>query len=122
MIVDPSFWDDQNKAQEISNKNNALKSVINDIYNLENQNEDLYTTIELLQEEYNEDMHKALESDLKTINKDIEQFELNLLLNGEHDENNAVVELHHGAGGTESQVWSAMLLRMYHGLAEHKRC
>ncbi len=120
MMVDPSFWDDQNKAQEIINKNNALKSVVNDFYNLENQIEDLYTTIELLQEEYNEDMHKALESDLKTINKDIEQFELNLLLNGEHDENNAILELHPGAGGTESQDWGSMLLRMYQRFAEHK--
>ncbi|MGO1989502.1 peptide chain release factor 2 [Mammaliicoccus vitulinus] len=120
MMVDPSFWDDQNKAQYIINKNNALKSVVGDFHKLAHQTDDLLTTVELLQEEYDEDMHKSLEQDLKTLQSDIDQFELKLLLNGEHDENNAILELHPGAGGTESQDWGSMLLRMYQRFAEQK--
>jgi len=120
MMVDPSFWDDQNKAQDIINKNNALKSVVGDFHKLAHQTDDLLTTVELLQEEYDEDMHKSLEQDLKTLQSDIDQFELKLLLNGEHDENNAILELHPGAGGTESQDWGSMLLRMYQRFAEQK--
>lgn len=119
-MVDPSFWDDQNKAQDIINKNNALKSVVGDFHELAHQTDDLLTTVELLQEEYDEDMHKSLEQDLKTLQSDIDQFELKLLLNGEHDENNAILELHPGAGGTESQDWGSMLLRMYQRFAEQK--
>ncbi len=119
-MVDPSFWDDQNKAQDIINKNNALKSVVGDYHKLEQQTDDLLTTVELLQEEYDEDMHEILEQDLKTLKSDIDQFELKLLLNGEHDENNAILELHPGAGGTESQDWGSMLLRMYQRFAEQK--
>ncbi|MEB8068337.1 peptide chain release factor 2 [Mammaliicoccus fleurettii] len=120
MMVDPSFWNDQNKAQDIINKNNALKSVVGDYHKLEQQTDDLLTTVELLQEEYDEDMHEILEQDLKTLKSDIDQFELKLLLNGEHDENNAILELHPGAGGTESQDWGSMLLRMYQRFAEQK--
>lgn len=119
-MVDPSFWDDQNKAQDIINKNNALKSVVGEYHKLEQQTDDLLTTVELLQEEYDEDMHEILEQDLKTLKSDIDQFELKLLLNGEHDENNAILELHPGAGGTESQDWGSMLLRMYQRFAEQK--
>ena len=74
----------------------------------------------MLQEEYDEDMHEMLEQDLKALQIDIDQFELKLLLNGEHDENNAILELHPGAGGTESQDWGSMLLRMYQRFAEQK--
>nr|WP_263314002.1 peptide chain release factor 2 [Mammaliicoccus sp. Marseille-Q6498] len=120
MMVDPSFWDDQNNAQDIINKNNAIKSIVGDFRSLESQSEDLLTTVELLQEDYDEDMHKALEQDISTLKADIEQFELNLLLNGEHDANNAILELHPGAGGTESQDWGSMLLRMYQRFSEQK--
>lgn len=119
-MVDPSFWDDQNKAQDIINKNNALKSIVGDFHKLNQQIEDLLTTVELLQEEFDEDMHEILEQDLKVLQTDIDQFELKLLLNGEHDENNAILELHPGAGGTESQDWGSMLLRMYQRFAEQK--
>ena len=120
MMSDPTFWDDQNKAQDIISQNNALKSVVGDFHQLNQQTEDLMTTVELLQEEYDEDMHEMLEDDLATLQSDIDQFELKLLLNGEHDANNAILELHPGAGGTESQDWGAMLLRMYQRFGEQK--
>ena len=65
-------------------------------------------TTELLQEEYDEDMKAELEMDVLAFNDKLDQFELQLLLDGPHDANNAILELHPGAGGTESQDWASV--------------
>ena len=67
-------------------------------------------TRELLQEEYDEDMKIELEEEVQQFEEQIDQYELQLLLDGPHDANNAILELHPGAGGTESQDWVSMLL------------
>ncbi|MDK7114537.1 peptide chain release factor 2 [Staphylococcus pettenkoferi] len=120
MMADPSFWDDQNKAQEIIDKNNALKSVVNGFRDLESTLEDMDATRELLAEEYDEDMKQDLESDVEDYQSKLDSFELQLLLDGPYDANNAILELHPGAGGTESQDWTSMLLRMYQRYCEQK--
>lgn len=63
---------------------------------------------------------KDLEQDIVTFREQIDQFELQLLLDGPHDANNAILELHPGAGGTESQDWASMLLRMYQRYGEQQ--
>ena len=73
---------------------------------------------ELLQEEYDEDMKIELEEEVQQFEEQIDQYELQLLLDGPHDANNAILELHPGAGGTESQDWVSMLLRMYQRYCE----
>lgn len=120
MMAHPSFWDDQNKAQEIIDKNNALKSVVNGFRDLESTLEDMDATRELLAEEYDEDMKQDLESDVEDYQSKLDSFELQLLLDGPYDANNAILELHPGAGGTESQDWTSMLLRMYQRYCEQK--
>lgn len=69
--------------------------------------------ISLALEENDLDLLAGIEADLKQFWRDYEEFELGLLFAGEHDENNAIVSLHAGAGGTEAQDWVQMLLRMY---------
>ena len=64
MMADPGFWDDQNKAQDIIDKNNALKSIVNGYHDLANEVEDMSATRELLQEEYDEDMKAELEEEV----------------------------------------------------------
>ena len=118
MMADPDFWNDQSKAQEIIDKNNALKSIVNGYRDLANEVDDMSATRELLQEEYDEDMKEELESDVIQFKDKMDQFELQLLLDGPHDANNAIFELHPGAGGTESQDWASMLLRMYQRYCE----
>ncbi|MEJ7304678.1 PCRF domain-containing protein, partial [Staphylococcus caprae] len=61
MMTDPDFWNDQTKAQDIIDKNNALKSIVNGYYQLTNAVDDMSATRELLQEEYDEDMKIELE-------------------------------------------------------------
>lgn len=119
-MADPTFWDNQNKAQDIIDKNNALKSVVNDFTSLTDELDDMSATHELLVEENDDDMKEALESQITEFNDKIERFELQLLLDGPYDANNAILELHPGAGGTESQDWTSMLLRMYQRYCEQQ--
>ncbi|PNZ39528.1 peptide chain release factor 2 [Staphylococcus lutrae] len=120
MMAEPQFWDDQARAQTIIDENNALKTVVNGYYDITGVLEEMLTTYELLQEEYDEEMKNELEQDVIAFQEKIDQFELQLLLDGEHDASNAIIELHPGAGGTESQDWTNMLLRMYQRFCERQ--
>ncbi len=119
-MADPHFWDNQNRAQEIIDKINALKSVVQDYYEVAEMIENMEATVELLQDEYDEDIKQDVEAEVIDFEEKLNHFELQLLLNGEHDANNAIIELHPGAGGTESQDWTNMLLRMYQRFCEQQ--
>nr|WP_243388279.1 peptide chain release factor 2 [Bacillus kexueae] len=116
----PNFWDDQNAAQTVINEANGLKDLVNQFNHLNETYENLQVTYELIKEEPDEDLQSELESELKSLTKDLNEFELQLLLSQPYDKNNAILELHPGAGGTESQDWGSMLLRMYTRWAEKK--
>lgn len=120
MMADPQFWDNQERAQTIIDQNNAIKSVVNNYYDVAETLEEMVATYELLQEEYDDEMKDDLEQEVIGFQTKVDQFELQLLLDGEHDANNAILELHPGAGGTESQDWTNMLLRMYQRYCEQQ--
>lgn len=120
MMADPQFWDNQERAQTIIDQNNAIKSVVNNYYEVAEALEEMVATYELLQEEYDDEMKDDLEQEVIGFQTKVDQFELQLLLDGEHDANNAILELHPGAGGTESQDWTNMLLRMYQRYCEQQ--
>ena len=115
------FWDDQRKAQEVINAANAIKDKVNTFYTLEGEVEDLAVAFELILEEPDEDLQVELESQISEVSEKLNKFELEILLSGPYDANNAILELHPGAGGTESQDWAEMLYRMYTRYAERKR-
>ncbi len=119
-MLDPSFWNDQESAQKIISESNALKDVVDEYKELTDGQENLEMTLELLKEEFDEDLNEELISELKASKSKLEDFELQMLLSDEFDSNSAVIELHSGAGGTESQDWASMLLRMYTRWAERK--
>ncbi|WP_226997657.1 peptide chain release factor 2 [Macrococcoides canis] len=120
MMADPDFWNDGDKAQDIINKNNALKSVVQEFNTLEEGLENSEVLFEMYKEESDEDTHQELVEQLNTLQQIVNDFELKMLLSGEFDANNAILELHPGAGGTESQDWGEMLLRMYQRFADKK--
>lgn len=119
-MLEPNFWDDQQEAQKIINESNALKEMVNGYRELESQQEDLEVTYELAKEENDQELKEELEAELKGFTEKLNEYELQLLLNGPYDANNAILELHPGAGGTESQDWCSMLLRMYTRWGEKK--
>lgn len=120
MMADPDFWNDGNRAQDIINKNNALKSVVQEFNTLEEGLENSEVLFEMYKEESDEDTLQELVEQLNTLQQIANDFELKMLLSGEFDANNAILELHPGAGGTESQDWGEMLLRMYQRFADKK--
>ncbi|RAK46129.1 peptide chain release factor 2 [Macrococcus epidermidis] len=120
MMADPDFWNDGDKAQEIINKNNALKEVVNGFNALVEKYENIEVLIEMLKEESDKESEAELIQQLQSLTEDTNEFELKMLLNGEFDANNAILELHPGAGGTESQDWGEMLLRMYQRFADKR--
>lgn len=119
-MADPDFWGDQQKAQSIINEANALKDYVNTYKELSESHEELQMTHDLLKEDPDSDLQNELENELKSLTKKFNEFELQLLLSEPYDKNNAILELHPGAGGTESQDWGSMLLRMYTRWAERR--
>ncbi|WNS81327.1 peptide chain release factor 2 [Domibacillus sp. DTU_2020_1001157_1_SI_ALB_TIR_016] len=119
-MLDPDFWNDQQGAQTVINESNALKELVNEYKDLVETQENLEMTHELLKEENDADLHEELANETKEFQTRLENFELQLLLSEQHDKNNAILELHPGAGGTESQDWASLLLRMYTRWAEKR--
>lgn len=119
-MADPNFWNDQQAAQTVINEANGLKDAVNQFNHLDETYENLQISHELVKEEYDEDLAEELVSELKELISGMNDFELQLLLSEPYDKNNAILELHPGAGGTESQDWGSMLLRMYTRWAEKK--
>lgn len=116
----PDFWDDNDRAQKIIADMNAVKSVVEDFRALNSQYEDLELTKELYEEEPDESMAEELTQGVAALLKKLEDYELTLLLSEPYDKMNAYLELHPGAGGTESQDWAELLFRMYRRWGEKR--
>ncbi|MEH6957033.1 peptide chain release factor 2 [Neobacillus drentensis] len=119
-MLHPDFWNDQQAAQTVISEANGLKDQVNEFYELNESFENLELTYELVKEENDDELRAELEEELGQLTGRLSQYELQLLLSEEYDKNNAILELHPGAGGTESQDWGSMLLRMYTRWAEKK--
>ncbi|MBY7144112.1 peptide chain release factor 2 [Virgibacillus sp. NKC19-3] len=119
-MTDPDFWNDQEHAQKVINEVNGLKSYVHTFEAIESHLNDLEVSYELVKEEQDPELFEELNKEIKDVMKDINAFELQMLLSEPYDANNAILELHPGAGGTESQDWASMLLRMYQRWAESK--
>nr|WP_152568513.1 MULTISPECIES: peptide chain release factor 2 [unclassified Thermoactinomyces] len=118
-MASPSFWDDQEEAQKVIDEMKQLKELTETMQKLEEKQEEAQLMLELLAEEgEDEAMGEELERELRELKKEIDAFELTLMLSGPYDRNSAILELHPGAGGTESQDWAEMLHRMYVRWAE----
>jgi peptide chain release factor 2 len=111
--ADPSLWDDPSRGQSLTTRLSRLRSEIQRYEVLERHVDDARTMDELLEDEADAEMQRDLARTLDDLERDVERVELAALLGGEYDDNDAVATLHAGAGGTESNDWAEMLLRMY---------
>ncbi|MGM1050439.1 peptide chain release factor 2 [Paenibacillus sp. N3/727] len=116
----PDFWDDNEKAQSLIAEMNAVKSSVDQYEKLQQDYDDAVVMIELADEEGDDTLSGEIGESIKEIVRRVEEFELQQLLNQPYDKLNAILELHPGAGGTESQDWGQMLLRMYTRWAEKR--
>lgn len=119
-MANPSFWDDQGAAQKVIDESNALKKYVESFEAIEENLENLEVSYELVKEEADQELFDELNEQLQVFMKKINDFELELLLSEPYDANDAIIELHPGAGGTESQDFASMLLRLYQRWAENK--
>ena len=112
-MAEPGFWDNQKQAQQLINANNLLKQKYDAFQTLQDQGDELQVSLSLLQEENDDEMMTEFETGLEKLQAELAQYEMQQLLNEPYDSHNAIMEIHPGAGGTESQDWGEMMLRMY---------
>ena len=115
---EPSFWDDAAAAQKLNQELAALKGGVDTYRDLKGKYEDAETLYEMGIEENDPSMENDIRAELTLIAEGLETLQLEVLLSGDYDANDAILTLHAGAGGTEAQDWTQMLLRMYGRWAE----
>ena len=116
--LEPDFWQDQKKAQQVIRAKNALKDIVDRYEELDLQLTSLNDTADELKSEFDEELMMIAEEEYMDMDKKFENFEIQVLLSHEYDQNNAILEIHPGAGGTESCDWASTLYRMYTRYAE----
>ena len=107
------FWNDQEKSNKVLSEIKYRKSKYQKYIELESEIKNILDLTELVEEEQDSTLVEEIYNDTKKVEKELERFELQTLLSGKYDANNAILTLHPGAGGTESQDWAEMLYRMY---------
>ena len=117
-MSEPSFWDDAAAAQKLNQELATLKGGVDTYRDLMAKYEDAETLYEMGIEESDPSMEADIRAELTLIAEGLETLQLEVLLSGEYDANDAILTLHAGAGGTEAQDWTQMLLRMYGRWAE----
>lgn len=119
--ADPSFWSDNRKAQQIQREKAQLTEALNNFKSLRSKVEDAVALAELAAEDTSDaSLLAELVSAVDELKPKVEEMETRTLLGGEHDGRNAFLNINSGAGGTESQDWAQMLLRMYLRWCEKK--
>lgn len=112
-IAAPDFWNDQAAAQRVMKEVAALKAPLEQLFALERRVDDLVVLIDLAEEAGDQEMLAESTRESADVEKLVNQFELQVLLNGRYDSFSAILTIHAGAGGTEAQDWAQMLQRMY---------
>jgi peptide chain release factor 2 len=116
----PSFWDDRKEAETVSRRAASLRSDIETWESLHREVSDLQELAKLDEEDREENLREELEGQLVNLETRLNALEVQALLSGEHDEGDAILAFHAGAGGTEAQDWAEMLLRMILRYGERK--
>lgn len=113
VTIAPDFWSNTQRVQKTNQRIAVLRDEVSKYEELSLKIQDIQTLIELAIEENDESLQAEIEDGLESVASRLEQMELQLMLKGEFDENNAILNIHSGAGGIDAQDWAAMLMRMY---------
>lgn len=118
-MQEAGFWDDVQKAQEVTQEAKRVKDKIDKFKNLNERIYDVEVLKELM-EENDEETAKEIISEVKALSKEIDTLKIETILSGEYDRNDAILTLHTGVGGSDANDWTEMLLRMYTRWCEKK--
>ncbi|MBR4555795.1 MAG: peptide chain release factor 2 [Ruminococcus sp.] len=116
--AEPGFWDDLENSQKVLQETRTLEARLEKYGKLTQSADDIEVMLEMAAEEDDEGMISDIEEELKNLADQVDALTLASLLTGEYDRNNAILNFHSGAGGTEAQDWNEMLYRMYTRWAE----
>ena len=119
-MEDQNFWNDVEASNRIMKEMKNLKDTIADFNAIQETFDDIEVMIEMAEEEDDVDLIEEAGESIEQFKKKFEAFRIETLLSGEFDTNNAVINIHSGAGGTESCDWVSMLYRMYQRWANDK--
>ncbi len=119
-MAHPAFWDDAKQAQALIRERNDLGRLVGRAGELQHQLAEVRLLWEMASEEGDESLEAEIQEGLQRVREQFREFELAVVLSGEHDRKAAILSIHAGAGGTESQDWAQMLLRMYTRWAERR--
>jgi len=117
---DVDFWNDAKKASVISQEKTKLERILEKYNQAGDSVVDANDYFEMAKSESDDETLEMLYIEAESLNENINALEVQMMLSGENDENNAIISIHPGAGGTESQDWANMLYRMYLRWAERK--
>ncbi len=115
---EPTFWDNAEEAQKLNQELADIKGSVDKYKTIVSRTDDVQALLEMAMEENDTSLEPEIESEFTAIKDAVRGLELEVLLSGPYDANNAILTLHAGAGGTEAQDWTQMLLRMYGRWAE----
>jgi peptide chain release factor 2 len=116
----PDLWDDPDKARQLTTEMANVRTDVELVDALEQRVEDLETLFDLGREESDDSVEAEIDDGVGQLGTELDRLELRALFTGEHDERDAICEIHSGAGGTDAQDWAEMLLRMYSRWAEKR--
>lgn len=115
-----NFWKDKNNSKQVIQKINTLKNILSSYTHLTNKLNQLQFDAKSIETDLDDEMLELLNIEFEEVSKFFSSFEIQMLLTQKYDANNAIIEFHPGAGGTESQDWANMLFDMYCKWAEKK--
>ncbi|MBS4956425.1 MAG: peptide chain release factor 2 [Clostridium sp.] len=117
-MQEKDFWDDIKRAEEVTKESKSIKDKIDRYESLVNRLDDVEVLAELAEED--EETVNEVIAEIRDIEKLIDEYKIELLLSGEYDRNDAILNLHAGVGGSDANDWTLMLLRMYTRWCEKK--
>jgi peptide chain release factor 2 len=116
----PDLWDDADRARSVNSRLARASEDVQVIERLEGRLSDVVTLAELGREEGDDSVEPEIDAGIAALRSELDGLELRSLFSGEHDERDAICEVHSGAGGTDAQDWAQMLVRMYTRWAERR--
>ena len=119
-MSEPNFWNDKNHSEAVVSELNSLKNSLTGVSKCKSEIEASLELIEMLKIEDNDDLKKELENNISKLEKNLSELEITVLLNKPYDKCDCILDIHPGAGGTESCDWASMLYRMYTRWCESK--
>jgi peptide chain release factor 2 len=120
IVADPNLWDDPDRARMVTTEYGRVNDDVALLLGLRQRVEDVSTLYELAVEEDDDSVEAEVEAAIAALQREVDELDLRSLFTGEHDESDAVCEVHAGEGGTDAQDWTEMMLRMYLRWAERR--